>query len=550
MNKKAVIYARVSTEAQAEEGFSLPSQIDACRSFAEQHEFEIFAEFSDDHSGRELERPGLDEVRKLIGACKVNALIVYSGDRLTRDVAHSILLRREREIAQVELYKVLGGQVEDSPYGRFTETVLSGVSELEAEIIVERTQRGKNRRAQEGHMILSGKTPYGYDKVGKGRDSTYVINDNEAKVVRTMFELYSTGNGSSPYSLRGLVDYLNSHEIPTPRHRKCRAKRWQLGTVQAILHNEIYAGRTYWGKTRVINKSRIKQPRERWIAIDVSELAIIERETFNQVQERFDKNRRLSKRNRKFKYLLSGYLRCGCCNRGVYGWGKKRKTEEYYFYYRCSTRWVPGKEKHCDYHHKDTPVKLIDNAVWNWLTELLVNRDALEAGINAMIDAQNDDVDPLKNRLNTLDSLISESDVKIQRLVTEIAKHDDEIVLSAIREEIHKEGAIRTSLIDDKNNIEAKLRQVEISKDEIDQALFLASEICSGRIEEATFENKRRLLDLFDVQVTLWIDENEKWLDVSCAIPQFNGIIALCPSRRTCTQMTFRVSKNLLTNPK
>ena len=99
MNKKAVVYARVSTNEQAEHGFSLPSQVEACRKYADQNDFNVIAEFSDEYSGRELERPGLDEVRKLIGAGSIDALIVYSGDRLTRDTGHTLKLRRSRHRA-------------------------------------------------------------------------------------------------------------------------------------------------------------------------------------------------------------------------------------------------------------------------------------------------------------------------------------------------------------------------------------------------------------------------------------------------------------------
>lgn len=115
MDKRAVIYTRVSTELQAEKGYSLISQLEACRKYAKDNDLEIVEEFSDDYSGRELDRPGLNALRQMIGKSQIDALVVYSDDRLTRDLAHSIELRREFSILQVELCKVLGGQVDDSP---------------------------------------------------------------------------------------------------------------------------------------------------------------------------------------------------------------------------------------------------------------------------------------------------------------------------------------------------------------------------------------------------------------------------------------------------
>ena len=142
--KRAAIYARVSTDEQAEKGYSLPSQIEACNKYALDNGYEVFAKFTDDYSGREINRPGLNDLRQLLSEEKIDALIVYSGDRLSRDLAHSIELRRELSLLEVELCKVLGGQVDDSPQGRFAENVYGAVSQLECEMIVERTQRGKN----------------------------------------------------------------------------------------------------------------------------------------------------------------------------------------------------------------------------------------------------------------------------------------------------------------------------------------------------------------------------------------------------------------------
>ena len=91
--KRAAIYVRVSTDEQAEKGYSLPSQLEACRRYADQFGYEVIGEFSDDYSGRKLNRPGLDQVRDLICARKIDALIVYSPDRLVRDLGYACELR-------------------------------------------------------------------------------------------------------------------------------------------------------------------------------------------------------------------------------------------------------------------------------------------------------------------------------------------------------------------------------------------------------------------------------------------------------------------------
>ncbi len=344
MIKRAVIYARVSTDEQAEKGYSLPSQIEACKKYAVDNGYEIIAEFSDDYSGREINRPGLNALRQLLGTDKVDALIVYSGDRLSRDLAHSIELRREFNLLEVELCKVLGGQVDDSPQGRFTENVYGAVSQLESEMIVERTQRGKNQRAKSGNMILQGYPPFGYKKIGRGHDGEYQIEPREARVVQDIFEWYTTGNGkNTPMSLRAIANHMNNTGIPGPHNCAKSVDHWNPFTVRKILSNEIYAGRTYWGKTRMINKIRVYLPRDRWISIDVPELAMVDRETFEAAQKRAEKNKQHAKRNRKYDYLMVGYLRCGACGNTIVGHARTYDSGNKALYYRCGGQWQEFK---------------------------------------------------------------------------------------------------------------------------------------------------------------------------------------------------------------
>ena len=397
-------YARVSTDEQAEKGYSLPSQIEAGRNYARNNGYEIVGEYMDDCSGREIDRPELNKLREFIGSHNVDALIIYSGDRLTRDLAHSIELRRELSLLNVELIKVLGGQVDDSPHGRFTENVMGAVSQLESEIIVERTQRGKNQRAKSGHMIYSGYAPYGYKKIGRGRDAKYVIDENEALIVSDIFEYYLNGNSSGePMPLRAIARHLNQTGAPPPSNGPHSVTYWTPFTVRKILGNEIYTGRTYWGKTRMVNDKRIYQPKERWIPIDVPELAFIDPQTYEAAKKKAQRNKELAKRNRKNTYLLSGYFRCGTCGATMIGHKRKHGKNTYGLYYRCGNHWNEfiGLEK-CGARAIDTVTHKVDNLVWDWLTNLLTDGEALETGLNEMMANKDKEINPKRERLKLI----------------------------------------------------------------------------------------------------------------------------------------------------
>ena len=96
--KKAVLYARVSTEEQAKKGYSLAQQLEALRERAAQDGYEILAEVYDEGwSGAYLERPGLDRVRNMVEAGGVSVVLAQDRDRFAREPAYHYLLRKEFE---------------------------------------------------------------------------------------------------------------------------------------------------------------------------------------------------------------------------------------------------------------------------------------------------------------------------------------------------------------------------------------------------------------------------------------------------------------------
>src|SRR5687767_13069311 len=98
MSTPTILYRRVSTDDQ-ENNTSLEAQQIACARYAADHGLAIVADIQDVMSGAKLDRPGLTQVRELIQAGAATALIVYASDRLTRSLAHSILLREELKAA-------------------------------------------------------------------------------------------------------------------------------------------------------------------------------------------------------------------------------------------------------------------------------------------------------------------------------------------------------------------------------------------------------------------------------------------------------------------
>jgi site-specific DNA recombinase len=229
----AAIYARVSTAEQAESGFSLPTQLDQCQRYAASCGYEVPAEyvFSEDITGASLRRPQLQAVLTLVRERRIAALVVYDLDRLSRKLAHQVLISEELERAGVTLYVVTMPNLDRSPEGRLLQNVRSTIAEFEKEKILERTRRGLYGRAKAGKP--AGRLPLGYRSV----NGTVHIDPEEAALVRRIYDLLVNGQRS----LNAIAKVLTAECIPTyndrrepTRVRTNRAATWYTKTVYDV----------------------------------------------------------------------------------------------------------------------------------------------------------------------------------------------------------------------------------------------------------------------------------------------------------------------------
>jgi site-specific DNA recombinase len=115
--KRAILYARVSTDEQARSGYSLAQQIEALREYAACEGYEVLEEITDPgQSGASLERPGMDRVRDLVVAGGVSVVLAQDRDRFAREPAYHYLLRKEFEEYCCKI-RALNDRGDDSPEG-------------------------------------------------------------------------------------------------------------------------------------------------------------------------------------------------------------------------------------------------------------------------------------------------------------------------------------------------------------------------------------------------------------------------------------------------
>ena len=231
---KAVIYARVSTERQAERG-TIGSQVEALRAQVAAAGDELVGEYCDDgHSGARLDRPGLDAMRDAAEAGLFEVAWCLSPDRLARSYAYQVLILDELGRFGVRVrFTDAPGLDQDDPQARLLTQVQGVIAEYERAKIGERYRRGKLFRARAGEVI-SWKAPYGYRRVprGPGGPAHLEIFEPEAAVVRRIFTERAAGT-----TIRQICRQLNADAVPTPTgSRTCGAPPPWPAAAQRGLH--------------------------------------------------------------------------------------------------------------------------------------------------------------------------------------------------------------------------------------------------------------------------------------------------------------------------
>jgi site-specific DNA recombinase len=426
MTQVAAIYARVSSDRQ-KENHTIASQVAALTDYAQAHEYKVPAEwrFQDEgYSGATLLRPGLEALRDLAAAGHIEAVLIYSPDRLSRKYAYQVLLAEELSRCGVELVFLQapsGATPEDQLLLQFQ----GMIAEYERAQIAERSRRGKRHRAHQGSInVLSG-APYGYRYVRKSDTAAayYEVLEAEAMVVRRVYAAYT----QEGLSINAIAHRLNEEQIPT----RTGTTRGERSTVWGMLRNPAYRGRACYGKTELRPRQRItralrkrqglasrdsanhERPRPDWIEIAVP--ALVREQTFDLAQEQLEQNKRHSPRRTLEPSLLQGMLVCERCGYSLYRTSTPTSARKLY-YYRClgsdAYRHLQGAV--CD----NPPVRQdhLDAVVWKELLRLLEDPRVIQEELNRRLEAAKKS-DPRKQREELLKREQTRLEKSIDRLL-------------------------------------------------------------------------------------------------------------------------------------
>ena len=539
MSKKTLIYTRVSTTEQTEK-FGLDTQLRDCRAYAASHDMQIVAELSDDISGTVPidERPQGKLIYQYVDNGEVDAVLMPTIDRTSRDeraIDYQIFKYRLYD-NEVELhYADSGIEHTGTMEGDLIGYIKSKMAGEERKKILKRTMEGKKSKALKNKLVMTGTPPYGYYREGKRETAKMFINEPDAQVVRQIYIWYVRGNGDGkPYSLRQIANHLNTSNRPTPHYSENCVNLWLPATIRGILSNEIYTGITYYGKTKGVkvkgkkNKRRVMTTQEEWIKIEVPELSIIDRELYELAQERKERNKELSKRNRKRDYLLSSYFRCHACGSKLAGTFNGSKKYRYYSY-RCVSYWArPGREK-CPGINRLVSMKLADETVWEWVKGLLIDEENLEIGLERMIEMRKNDNGQKRLQLERLENSIDLENRKASRLLKAFENEEDDNLVAELKSSYKNMNKQIEILKHDRELLIAEMEEIEIDPEKLELVRQRAAQI-RQKLNNPTMQQKRNIFETIRLECVFRQDDAGRWIDAKCDLLPEGGLIALSPS--------------------
>ncbi len=306
---RVAIYTRVSTERQAEVNFnSCEAQAAKIQSFIlSQEDMTLVGVYADPGvSGASLDRPGLQAMLQDIQQGKIDLVIAYKIDRLTRSPNDFYHLIELFEQYQVDFLSITERFDTSTPSGRLLRNIMLTFAQFERELTSERTRDKMLQRAQQG-LWNGGLVPFGYAV----KDKKLVIDEQEAAMIRKLYDVYLTSG-----SLATVYQQLKDQGA-----RDRRGLPFSKSGIAYILRNPIYTGKCVYADQVYRG---IHQP-------------IISNEIFEAAQALHKQKHRIMRVYNEFP--LAGLLRCHACHSAMTPCHTNKKhhgKRRHYYYYRCT----------------------------------------------------------------------------------------------------------------------------------------------------------------------------------------------------------------------
>lgn len=396
---KVALYARVSSEKQAEKELSIPAQLKALREYATKNGYIVVREFVDEaETARTSNRPAFKEMISLsrLNPPPFEAILTWKFSRFARNREDSIIyksLLRKKGIQVISINE----PIDNTPSGKLLEGIIEVIDEFYSENLAQDVVRGMSESVSRG-FFCGGVIPLGYQRVvvndGQVKRSKLELDEARALVVKRMFSECLEGKGT-----REIGRSLNKAGIVTRK-----GKKWNPTSVYQILTNEVYTGTLVWGKKR----------KKKGLPLRVKHAfpEIVDIETFKKVRSilaqrgpRFVRPRSVSS-----NYLLGGMMKCAECGAGMVGGAYKSGQ---FAYYRCGKALRQGP-KACPGHW--LPRATIEGFVIDKIKTYILT----DENLRELVELTNEEIlnlsESSEEKVKALEAQIKDIDSRLERL--------------------------------------------------------------------------------------------------------------------------------------
>ncbi len=373
--QNAIIFSRVSTKEQAEEGYSLQAQVKLLQEYAEKKEMDVTQRYIIPESARgQQERTLFNAMMNDLKHSKATVLLCEKVDRITRNFKDAVMLNdwleedEERQIHFVKQSLIIHKNSKSNE--KFQWDIHLVLARQYSNNLSEEASKGLLQKAEEGWCPASQKR--GYVTVGETGKKVWKIDDSdasEAPFVRRAFQLYETGE----HTLLSL-----SKQLYSEGWKAADGNHLGKTTLHGILTDCFYCGEFMWKEKRYMNAKHE---------------ALISKELFDSVQIKL--NRKVAGKYRKHDFLFKGMCECGECGRTVVA--QKQKGHSYYSCTRYNTQCTQRKYSREEVLEKQV-IKLLQDLQCKDSEMLAWVRKALKDNHQFEIDARTQGIKKLQDK--------------------------------------------------------------------------------------------------------------------------------------------------------
>lgn len=496
---RAAIYVRVSTEEQADHGYSIDAQLDTLRKYCNLYEHSIYKEFVDRGiSGKSMEnRYELQQMLRDAKEGLFDEVLVWRINRLARRNIDLLQI-----VEQLDKYNVTFRSFSENfetatPTGKFALQMLGAVGELERNTILENAKMGLKQRARMGKH--NAKPPLGYKIVmishsGRKRETRVEVVPEEAAVVRRIFEQFASGRG-----LKSIANELNHDGLVTKTKNP-----FSTCAVKDILENPFYVGKVRYNRFENWSEKRRRGKSSEPILADGVHPKIISQDLWNKVHYLKQKKSAAPEKRFSGEYLLTGLIRCPKCGAAMTASRTNNRAKDgcpiVRTYYSCGSFRSKGSAV-CSANsvRKDDA----ERAVFDRLKEVLAKPHVLRAIVKGVNDRKAGRVKPLQEELEAVRARIAE--VQAKKLKYLELYEEDDVDRKLFSERL---GQLESDL----DRLHAKRSELELELDGDHSRPVTYEQVHSliGRFEHllrfSSFDQRKTLLHLIIRKITL----NEK----------------------------------------